>query len=192
MALAFPLLAGLLVAPLLGGRLQRIADTRLRMLPLFFTAIALNLAAFPPSVLPWRTPDGISTTLWLAAYLLLALACIRNWDVGGIPLVSAGLTCNLAAILANGGHMPALPSALRAAGLHYHASRNSVAAAAPHLPWLVDRWAAPGWIPFASVFSVGDILIGLGGFIFVLSASGALRHPILRGSRSERRHARAA
>jgi hypothetical protein len=28
--------------------------------------------------------------------------------------------------------------------------------------WLIDRFAWPGWLPLANVFSVGDVLIGLG------------------------------
>jgi hypothetical protein len=77
----------------------------------------------------------------------------------------------------NGGHMPALPAALRAAGLHFQRSRNSTALSAPHLSWLVDRWAAPGWVPWANVFSAGDVAIAVGGVAFALAATGALRIP---------------
>jgi hypothetical protein len=73
--------------------------------------------------------------------------------------------------------MPALPSALRAAGLHFQQSRNSTALSAPHLSWLVDRWAAPGWVPWANVFSAGDVAIAVGGVVFALAATGALRIP---------------
>jgi hypothetical protein len=98
----------------------------------------------------------------------------------GIPLIAAGLVSNLAAILANGGHMPALPSALRGAGLHFTKNRNSAELASPHLSWLVDRWAAPSWIPWANVFSVGDILIATGGLLFALGVTGVLRLPSRR------------
>jgi hypothetical protein len=91
-----------------------------------------------------------------------------------MALVVAGMCTNLIAILSNGGHMPALPSALRAAGLHFETNRNSAMDAAPHVAWLVDRWALPSWVPLGNVFSVGDVLIAAGGFVFVLVASGAL------------------
>jgi hypothetical protein len=123
-------------------------------------------------VLPWRTPDAIAIGLWLAAYTLLIAACALNLRRPGVPLVAAGMISNVVAILANGGHMPALPSALRAAGMHYEASRNSVAMATPHLATLVDRWAAPSWVPLANVFSVGDVAIAAGGFAFAFVASG--------------------
>ncbi len=185
MALALPLLAGLALSPLLGGRWSRLADVQLRWVPLLYAAIALQLLAFPASVLPWRTPDRAAVTLWLLSYGLFALAAARNLPTPGVPLVAAGMLSNLAAILPNGGHMPALPAALHAAGLHFEQSRNSTALLAPHLPWLVDRWAAPGWVPLANVYSVGDILIALGGFLFALAATGALERLRPRTGRNE-------
>ena len=173
MALAFPLLAGLVLAPLLGGRWSRLGDLRLRWVGVFYAAIALQVMAFPVSALPWRTPDRLAVVLWLASYGLFALGAAGNLRIAGVPLVAAGMASNIAAILSNGGHMPALPSALRAAGLHFEQSRNSTAVSAPHLSWLVDRWAAPDWVPWANVFSVGDVLIAVGGFVFALVATGA-------------------
>jgi Family of unknown function (DUF5317) len=174
MALAFPLLAGLVLAPLVGGKWSRLAQLRLRNLGLFYAAIALQIVAFPVSALPWRTPDRAAVALWLCSYGLLAIGAARNLRIAGVPLIAAGMLSNVAAIVANGGHMPALPSALRAAGLHFEQSRNSTALASPHLSALVDRWAAPHWVPWANVFSVGDALIALGGFIFAFVAAGGL------------------
>jgi hypothetical protein len=184
MALALPLLAALALAPLLGGRWSRLADVRLRWVPLFYAAIALQLIAFPVSALPWRTPDRLAVVLWLASYGLFALAALRNLRTAGVVLVAAGMLSNVIAIVANGGHMPALPAALRAAGLHFQQSRNSTALSAPHISWLVDRWAAPSWVPWANVFSAGDVAIAVGGVVFALAATGALRIPaVMLGQR---------
>jgi len=174
MALALPLLIGLALAPLLGGRWSGLAQIRLRGVPLFYVAIALQLVAFPVSALPWRTPDRVAVVLWLVSYALFAVGAAVNLQIPGIPLVASGTALNVAAVLTNGGHMPALPAALRAAGLGFAQSRNSAAMASPHLAWLVDRWAAPSWVPFGNVFSVGDIFIATGGLVFALVATGAL------------------
>jgi hypothetical protein len=176
MALVLPLVLGLALAPVLGGRWSLLGSLRLRALPLFYAALALQLAAFPTARLPWRTPDRVAVVLWLASYTLFAVALAVNARIPGVPLVAIGLVSNVAAIVSNGGHMPALPSALGAAGMHFEQSRNSVAAAHPHLAWLVDRWAAPHWLPWANVFSAGDIAIALGGLVFALAATGALGH----------------
>lgn len=174
MALAWPLLLGLAVAPLLGGRWSRLGELDLRAPWLFYAAIGLQLVAFPVSVLPWRTPDRAAVVLWLASYAVFILAVALNARLPGVPLVAIGMASNLAAILANGGHMPALPGALQAAGHHFVQNRNSAMLSHPSLPWLVDRWAAPAWVPYANVFSVGDVAIAAGGLVFALAATGAL------------------
>jgi Family of unknown function (DUF5317) len=188
MALALPLVIGLALAPLLGGRWSRLGDLRLRWIGVFYVAILLQIVAFPISQLPWRTPDRAAVVLWLVSYGLFALGAAANVGVAGVPLIAVGMLSNVAAIVANGGHMPALPAALRAAGLHFEQSRNSARMPTPHLPWLVDRWGAPDWVPLANVFSVGDVLIAAGGFVFALVATGAfarLRIAVLRPAVSE-------
>jgi Family of unknown function (DUF5317) len=183
MALALPLVIGLALAPLLGGRLSRLGDLRLRWVGLFYVAIVLQLIAFPISHLPWRTPDRAAVVLWLVSYALFAVGAAANLRIAGVPLITVGMLSNVAAIVANGGHMPALPSALRDAGLNFVQSRNSERMSAPHLAWLVDRWGAPEWVPLANVFSLGDVLIAVGGFVFALVATGAfarVRMAVLR------------
>lgn len=175
MALVFPLLIGLAVAPLLGGRWSLLGRIRLRGTLLFYVAIALQIVAFPMHRLPWRTPDRAAIVLWLVSYALFASALAVNARIPGVPLVAVGLVSNVLAVLANGGHMPALPSALRAAGLHFSQSRNSAEMAQPHLAWLVDRWAVPSWVPWGNVFSVGDVAIATGGLVFALVATQAFR-----------------
>jgi Family of unknown function (DUF5317) len=179
MALALPLLAGLAISPLLGGRWSQLARLEVKRLPLFYVGIALQIAAFPIHVLPWRTPDQPAVTLWLASYALFATGAAANLKIPGVPLVLIGMLSNLAAIVANGGHMPALPAALRGAGLHFAQSRNSTLMNHPNLPWIVDRWAVPHWVPWGNVFSIGDVLIAAGGFILAVAAtrlSPAPRH----------------
>ena len=80
---------------------------------------------------------------------------------------------NVVAIAVNGGHMPATPRPCMPSASHFTACTNSVALADPRLPWLIDRFATPQWVPFASVFSVGDVLIVLGAGIILWSATGA-------------------
>jgi hypothetical protein len=50
---------------------------------------------------------------------------------------------------------------------------NSVREASPNLAWFVDRWAAPSWVPFGNVFSVGDVLIAVGAIVVIAAAMGA-------------------
>jgi hypothetical protein len=171
-ALALPVLVAVPVGILLGGTIRRIGDLRLRAAWLFFVAIALQLVAFPFGFFPWRTDETVATVLWLASYALLIAGVVVNRQISGISLVAMGMGANVLAIVANGGSMPVLPDAMRAAGDDYVAQANSTAVSDPNVSWLVDRWAAPDWIPLANVFSVGDVVIGAGAAVIVLAAMG--------------------
>jgi hypothetical protein len=172
MVLALPFLIGVLVALPLGGRLRTLGALRLHWIWLVYVALAFQIAAFPGQSFPWSTPDAAAVGLWIASDVILVAVVVRNVRLPGVVLVAVGLVCNLTAIIANGGHMPALPSALADAGLHYHVSMNSEAIAHPNLALLVDRWAVPTWIPLGNVFSVGDVIIAVGGFILALTVTG--------------------
>lgn len=156
----------------------KLADMRLRAAWLLFVAVALQVAAFPFGFLPWTTGQATGTVLWLGSYVLLVAGALLNLRVAGVPLLAAGMTANLLAIVANGGTMPVLPGAMHAAGRTEVVHANSTAAADPSLGWLVDRWAAPDWIPFANVVSVGDAAIAVGVVVIVLTGMGvALPRP---------------
>ena len=183
MVLLLAVVAAVPLALLLGGRLGRLADLELRSAWLFYAAIGVQVAAFPSGILPWALTDGAATALSLSSYALLIVASIRNRHVTGASIVAGGMLSNLAAILANGNHMPALPSAMAAAGLDFAGvHQNSVAASHPALPWLVDRFAVPQVVPAGNVYSVGDVLIAVGAMVLVCAAAGA-RLPLLRRPR---------
>jgi hypothetical protein len=163
-------LLGVVLGLLLGGRLGRLAELELRSLRLAYAAVALQLIAFPEGVLPWTTPTTLARVVWLLSYACLILFLIRNVRVAGSPIIFAGLLCNLTAIIANGGLMPVIGGALRAAGRSYRVHNNSISLVHPRLAELVDRWAVPHWIPLGNVFSVGDVLIAAGTTLAVALA----------------------
>jgi Family of unknown function (DUF5317) len=162
--------AAFVVGLLVGGKPSRLADLELRRLPLVFVAIGLQVIAFPSGTLPWSMPTVPARVIWLCSYVLLIAFLYANRRYVGVRVGALGVACNLLAVLANGGLMPALPSALRGAGRHYDLHNNSIDRATPHLSWLVDRWSTPHWLPFGNVFSVGDVLIALGAALVVLLA----------------------
>jgi hypothetical protein len=170
---------GLLLGKLLGGRLRNLAGTEIRSTWLVFAAVALQVEAFPSGALPWSTPTGIAKALWLVSYALLITMIVRNRRLPGAAIVGAGLACNLVAILANGGLMPVRRAALLASGGSYQLHNNSIQLVHPHLGFLIDRWSAPAWVPLANVFSVGDVVIGLGLLVgLVVAMRTPLPQPI--------------
>jgi hypothetical protein len=156
-----------------GGSLGALADLRLRGTYLVFAAIAIQVAAFPSGMLPWSVGDRLASVLWLGSYVLLGAAVVANRALPGVVLIGIGRLSNVVAIVTNGGRMPALPSAAAGAGMEAPAHNNSVTDAAPNVSLLVDRWAAPEWLPLANVYSVGDVILALGAFVLVLVTMGA-------------------
>ena len=164
------ILLGVVLGVVLRGNPAALGELRIRRVWLAYAAIALQVVAFPSNVLPWSTPDIAARALWLVSYALLIALIVENRHIRGILVVGAGLACNLAAIVANGGLMPVTQAALDGAGLDYDVHNNSISLVEPHLASLVDRWAAPAWLPFANVYSVGDVLIGVGIVLAVVVA----------------------
>jgi hypothetical protein len=169
MSLVYPVLLGVGLGLLLGGRLGALAELPIRSSWLFFAAFGLQVVAFPFAVLPWTTSQDVASPLWVASYALLLVGAVRNRHLVGVPVVAAGMLLNLVAVLANHGTMPVLYSAMHDAGRTTVQEANSTALADPSLPWLVDRWAAPDWIPLANVFSIGDVVIAIGAVVIVLA-----------------------
>ena len=180
MVLLIGVLIGLLAGFALGGSFDRLADIELRGSALFGVVLAVQVVAYPSGLLPFSLSDGVATALWLCSYAALVLLAVLNRRLRGFPIAAAGTLANLVAVLANGGHMPALPSALAGAGTPIeHLHNNSVVADHAHLSWLIDRWSAPGWVPAANVYSVGDVLLAVGTVVIVSAAMGATRPRVL-------------
>ena len=108
--------------------------------------------------------DRLAVLVNLAAMLAVIGVLLLNRSQPALVVVAVGAIANCIAIVANGGLMPASAEAMAALGwLGPHAGfSNSELSLAPALPWLIDVFALPRWLPLANVFSVGDVLIGVG------------------------------
>ena len=101
----------------------------------------------------------------MGTYLLAGYFLWANRHLPGFWLIGLGGLLNFLAIASNGGTMPASASALATAGLLHEAGGefvNSTTLGNPNLAFLGDIFATPAWIPFANVFSLGDVCIVLG------------------------------
>ena len=151
---------GIVIGLLAGGRLGRLAELRLRWVPLILLGLAVQVAIFTDAV--GRAIGDAGPALYVASTALVLVAVLRNVTVPGVWLIAIGAGCNLAAIVANGGWMPADPTALESIGGLANGYTNSIVVADPALGPLTDIFALPPWLPLANVFSVGDVLIGIG------------------------------
>jgi hypothetical protein len=151
---------GILAGYLIGGRLERLGSVRLRWVPLALIGLAVQVVLFTEPFGTW--PAGVVPAFYQASTAMVLIAVLRNLAVPGVAIIAVGAACNLAAIVANGGWMPADPAALDSVGGLPPGASNSIVVAEPVLRPLTDLFALPAWLPLANVFSVGDILIGVG------------------------------
>jgi hypothetical protein len=151
---------GLIAGLLLGGRLDRLADLRLRWAPLAVAGLLVQVALFadPINVAVGRAAPAI----YVASSAAVLAAVLRDVRIPGLVVIAIGAASNLAAILANGGYMPADPEALASVVGPSAGYSNSVVVSDPALRPLTDLFAMPAAFPLANVFSVGDVLIGIG------------------------------
>jgi len=150
---------GLIAGVLLRGSPGRLGELRFRWAPLIVIGTLIQLALFSDPVT--ARIGSLGPGIYVASTGLVLLAVVRNFRIAGIAIVAVGAASNLAAIVANGGYMPASAAALAGHGGGTGYS-NSVVLANPALAPLTDLFALPAWVPAANVFSVGDVLIAVG------------------------------
>ena len=167
MFILYAILAALVVGIALGGRWQALGSISFRWAPLIVVGFLAQVVLFTDAVAE-RVGDA-GPVLYVLSTAAVGAAVLRNIALPGIPLILAGAVSNMAAILANGGFMPASPGALASLGKSTPTIySNSAVVAQPALEPLTDLFALPRWIPFANVFSIGDVLLGAGVFLLVV------------------------
>jgi hypothetical protein len=156
-----------------GADLRRLATVRLRASWLILVALGLQLVVF---ALPVRVPllSSHVTAVHVASYALLVLFATVNVRRPGLPLAALGLALNALVICANGGRMPVRLSAWEATGYSTRSLRehgvynnNVLGGHGTHLSFLGDVFPLPSWLPFASAFSIGDVLLVVGAAVFI-------------------------
>lgn len=165
------LLALLLIAsvPVFGGDLRKLATLELRAT--WLLPVALGLQVLVITVAP-DLPRPFAVGVHLVTYLLAAGFLWSNRRAAGLVLLAVGAAANGVVIAVNGGTLPASEAALRRAGLpaDLEVFTNSAPLESARLAWLGDVFAVPAGVPFANVFSVGDVLI-LAGAAWLLHST---------------------
>lgn len=165
MLLLYAIGIGLLVGRAAGGRIGALADIHIRWWALALGGLLFQLLLFSP-VLSGRVGDA-GPLLYVASSALVFLAMLRNLGLPGFPLIALGAALNMVVVVANGGSMPSAANAWLllngVAAIPTTEFSNSVLIGpGTTLPFLGDVFALPRPIPLANVFSVGDVLIGVG------------------------------
>lgn len=149
--------------PLAGGRLGALATFSPRHVWAVFGSVGLQIGI----ISIWPGSGGIYLGLHLASYALLLVFLMYNRNLPGLWIIGMGTLMNFVAIASNGGVMPATAGALAKAGLIIDPTQfaNSALLADPNFAFLGDVFAIPAGVPFANVFSPGDVCIVLGALL---------------------------
>jgi hypothetical protein len=169
MFVLYALLIGVILGLVLGGRPAGLAAIQFRWSGLMLGGLLFQVLLFSDLVAERIGPLG--PPLYVASTAAVLAAVLANWRIPGMPIVAMGAACNLLAIVANGGYMPAGRAALDALGktdpVIYS---NSAVIENPALAPLTDMFALPTWLPFTNVFSIGDALIAVGVVVTIVVA----------------------
>jgi uncharacterized protein DUF5317 len=169
MFILYAIVIGLLVGLIAGGRPAGLADLPIRWPWVMVAGLMVQVALFSAPVSD--RIGALGPPIYVASTALVLLAIWINRGIPGMLVLGIGATSNLSAIVANGGYMPADPAALAAFGDGFPTTySNSAVLADPMLRPLTDIFALPVWLPFANVFSVGDVLIGVGVAFVIIAA----------------------
>ena len=163
------------VALATGGSLGNVTSLHLRWRGFIIGGFLLQVIVFSPI---WQDNPSLEphTQIAYAVSLVALLAALAaNYRIPGLALIGPGFLCNLIAVALNGGYMPASASAMAAAGLTPLAAgqtlQNSIGIGpGTNVAFLGDIFAIPRWFIFPNVFSVGDVLIGLGAIYLIFKA----------------------
>jgi uncharacterized protein DUF5317 len=169
---------GIVGGLLLGGRIDQLANLRLRWASLAVFGLVVQVALFADPVS--AVVGDAAPAIYVASTAAVLVAVLRDARIPGMAVVALGAACNLAAIVANGGYMPADPAALASVVALSAGYSNSVVVTEPALRPLTDLYALPPAFPLANVFSVGDVVIGL-GIALVIALAMRRREPRASG-----------
>src|SRR3954469_3842842 len=108
---------GLLLGLLAGGRLDNLANIRLRFLPLLFLGVIVRFGTELGLSYGLTFFEALRVPLLGLAYGLLLFTLWRNRAYPGLVLAFVGIALNAIALMANDGYMPVWDRAFEEAGL---------------------------------------------------------------------------
>jgi MFS family permease len=153
--LASGVAAGIIAGVAFGGDWRRLATFNLRLWPVLVLAVGLRLVgtyAFPDAPL----------ALYLVSLIGVAVVAAWNWRVPGALLIAIGTSLNLVVVALNAG-MPYDPVVVSAVGAPPpNDALHVLLRPETRLEFLSDVIPIG---PIHSVFSLGDFLNALGGFL---------------------------
>lgn len=165
-----------IIALITGGSVKNLHNIRFKQTWLVLVAMAIKIVTNTDLRFYLDISNTIAPVLYPSSLALITLFIILNIRLRGLVVVGLGLAGNLLAIVTNAGYMP-----VKTEYLYLTATASELEiinkglpvynyiAAGPHtkLYYLCDIFLMPNGIFISRIFSIGDILIAIGGSIFI-------------------------
>ncbi|NLI12202.1 DUF5317 domain-containing protein [Pelotomaculum propionicicum] len=164
------------VALITGGRIQNLKNISFRHSWLVFVAVAIKIITNSNLRLVIGIPDSLGQKLYIISLFLVAVFVLLNMHLRGLFLVGLGLISNLTAIVFNSGYMPvkieylnlvSTPEELVKISQGLPLYNHIAAGPSTKFFFLSDIFLMPHWILITRVFSIGDVILTIGGAIFI-------------------------
>jgi hypothetical protein len=145
------------------------------------------VVAYLPGAWQVATRGAASAALPLSLVAFLVFVWV-NRGLPGMPILLAGLVLNLFVISSNGGWMPISPETATQLpggsdaqstplGSRFGQKDILLLPQDTRLEYLADRFLLPGWMHYATAFSLGDVFVAVGAF-WLLALQRAAPNPI--------------
>ena len=172
MLLLYAVALGLLVGALTRGSISALGSVKVKLWPVALIGLLFQGLLFSPPLA--EVVGKLGPSLYVVSTTLVLMALVVNVRQPGFWLIILGALANFTVIIANGGQMPASAEAFAALnGVPVvpttNFSNSIIAGPNTHFYFLCDLFVLPRPLPFANVFSIGDVLIGLGGAWFIVA-----------------------
>lgn len=165
----------LIIGKIRGGRFSNIASGEIRGWYFIGASFLIEFGAVYFALKDVKiVMDGIFFIHFLS-YILLFCGLIMNFNEHSFWIITAGVLLNFIVIMANGGKMPVSGDALTFAGLYNNLIdigqgrivTHTLMDASTKLSFLGDVLPLPKYYPRPKVYSIGDILMAIGIFIYI-------------------------
>lgn len=165
MFILYAVILGILTGLITDGSLSNLSNTNFRWKSAALLSFTLQLFLFNHIGFIESLGSTLIVCLHLLSYVGLLIFVAVNIKVPGIAIIGTGIFLNFLVITLNGGYMPTTLSRIAQDN-----TENNVIGMSKRtlLPWLGDVFHFPFHIPFATVFSAGDIIIAVGVCIYLI------------------------
>lgn len=162
MFIIYAVIIGIITGYAVQGKLKTLLSNPLRCNYLVFVAIIIQLFIFSKLQVLSFIPSRIIVLLHVMSYIFVLLFITVNASKPGVIMIGVGAILNSLVIFVNGGYMP---SSTLNTEVYNNVEKLTDKTL---LPWLGDIFHLPYWLPLTNGFSIGDICIAVGVFLYLV------------------------